>query len=106
MTGDNAAPGKRRVRRIAINGRNLDEIGIRVEAPHDPRSGPLMGFPVERHSALEDHGGLTLRIPALAAVQLYVEGTLPQDRTRPVVLTLAGKTREPLYLHWVRVSAE
>lgn len=106
MTGDNAAPGKRRVRRIAINGRNLDEIGIRVEAPHDPRSGPLMGFPVERHAALEDHGGLTLRIPALAAVQLYVEGTLPQDRTRPVVLTLAGKTREPLYLHWVRVSAE
>lgn len=60
------------------------------------------GFPVADHRAdVDEHGVVTLRTPALAAVQLFAMGVLP-----PVGgttdLAVGGRTLSPMVLAEVR----
>ena len=60
----NSTPPRRPgARRIAINGRFLDEVQTRLQ---DDRSGSVIhtSYPAEQHHAIEDEGGVTLRMPA------------------------------------------
>jgi hypothetical protein len=63
-------PRRPGVRRIAINGRFLDEVQTRLD---DGRSDSVSYklLPAEHHDVLEDQDGVTLRIPAMTALQLF-----------------------------------
>ena len=106
MTRGKSGQRRRPVRRIAINGQNLDE--IRTVAATPPASGTAasIGFPVEHHEAIEDGIGVTLRVPVVTALQLLYDGILPQDRTRAASLTVGGKTQTPVYFQGLTVVSD
>src|ERR1700761_4371335 len=89
------------IRRIAINGRFLDEVRTRRD---DGRSDAVSYtlLPAEHHHALEDDDGVTLRIPAMTALQLYHDGTLPADREQSVDLTVADQKLGSFFVQWLR----
>lgn len=97
---------RRSVRRIAINGQNLDEILTQVESTYAASGMAMMRFPVERHTAVEDEAGITLQLPALVVLQLFYDGILPQDRAQAVTLTIAGKSHKQLYLQGLKVASD
>src|ERR1700730_8472986 len=98
----NSTPRRRPgVRRIAIDGRFLDEIQTRLE---DDGSGSVIhtSYPAEQHHAIEDGDGVTLQMAALTALQLYHDGTLPVNREQPVELTVADRRLGAFYVQWLR----
>jgi tetratricopeptide (TPR) repeat protein len=98
-TGSAKRPG---TRRIAINGRILDEIRTWLDHPHGSKSHAYGVYAVEDFEALEDSDGVTLRMPSLVALQLYHDGVLPANREQPVKLRLAGRARGQYFVQWVR----
>lgn len=94
-------PRRPGVRRIALNGRFLDEVPTRLD---DGRSDSVshMLLPAEHHHALEDEDGVTLRIPAMTALQLYHDGTLPANRDLSVELTIADRNLGAFFVQWLR----
>jgi hypothetical protein len=95
----NNAPG---LRRIAIDGHFLDEIRTRLHTAASAKSLTYVSAPVERHQAIEDQEGITLKIPALTALQLYSDGVLPVGPRKSVELSIAGRTLGTFYLQWLR----
>lgn len=57
---------------------------------------------MEKHHAIEGDEGVTLRLSVLTALQLYSDGILTADAKKPVELSIAGRSREAYYLHWMR----
>lgn len=102
MATSETLTANRGVRRIAIDGYSLDEIQTRLEQRPDAGSVAYTSAPVERHQALEDEEGITLKIPALTALQLMHDRILPQDPRQSVQLSLAGKSLGAYYLQWLR----
>jgi hypothetical protein len=98
----NSTPPRRPgVRRIAINGSFLDEVQTRLE---DDRSGSVIhtSYPTEQHHAIEDEDGVTLRMPAMTALQLYHDGILPASREQSVELAVADKRLGTFFVQWLR----
>lgn len=93
------------IRRIAIGGRFLDEIRTRLDAAPGSKSLTFTAAPVERHSLSEDEEGVTVRLPALTALQLYQDGTLSGDPQKSVELTAAGRPLGGHFLLWMRALA-
>jgi hypothetical protein len=50
----------------------------------------------------EDEEGITVRLPALTALQLYYDGVLSADAQKSVELTIAGRPLGAYFLHWLR----
>jgi tetratricopeptide (TPR) repeat protein len=81
----------RSIRRIAINGHFLDEVRTQLHAEPNAKSLTYVSAPIERHQATEDEEGVTLKLPALTALQLYSEGVLPITPRKSVDLSIAGR---------------
>jgi tetratricopeptide (TPR) repeat protein len=92
----------RSVRRIAIDGHFLDEIRTRLHADASAKSLTYVSAPIERHQAIEDEEGITLKIPALTVLQLYSDGVLPVGPRKSVDLSIAGRKLGTFYLQWLR----
>ena len=92
----------RGIRRIAIDGHFLDEVRTRLDGKPDASSVSYTSAPVERHQALEDQEGVTLKVPALTALQLSHDGILPIDPQQSVQLSIAERKLGALYLQWLR----
>jgi tetratricopeptide (TPR) repeat protein len=92
----------RSIRRIAINGHFLDEVRTQLHADPNAKSLSYVSAPVERHEATEDEEGVTLKMPALTALQLYYDGVLPITPRKSADLSIAGRKLGPFYLHWMR----
>jgi hypothetical protein len=89
----------RNVRRIAIDGHFLDEVQTRLHADPSTQSASAISAPVERHQAFEDEQGVTLKLPALTALQLYADGILPAAPRKAVEITIAGRKLGAFYVH-------
>jgi hypothetical protein len=82
--------------RVGIGGRWLDEVRLRLGGSTH------RGFTVEDHRAhVDEHGVVTLRTPALAAVQLFAMGVLPPIGGA-ADLSVGGRTLGPMVLAEVR----
>ena len=90
--------------RIAINGRYLDEVQTRVEYGRDVRWAGFARAPTENHRAIVTDEAITLRLPMLTALQLYVDGTLPVDRRVPVSLEVGGHSLGEFFVEWLRCA--
>jgi tetratricopeptide (TPR) repeat protein len=101
-------PSKRRqtIRRISIGGRFLDEVQTQIESGLRGQFRSYVSAPVERHSLSEDEEGVTVKLPALTALQLYQDGTLSADAHKAVELTAAGRALGAYFLHWMRGVAD
>jgi hypothetical protein len=91
------------VRRIAIGGRLLEDLQVQIDARPRGYVSYRM-YPGSQYSAREDAQGVTLWLPALAALKLYHEGVLPGDRLQPVELTLGRRRIGPLFVHGLQVE--
>jgi len=92
----------RSVRRIAIDGHFLDEIQTRLQTPASSKSLTYTAAPVERHQVIEDEEGVTLKLPALTALQLYHDGVLSADAQKSVEITVASRPLGANFIHWMR----
>jgi hypothetical protein len=89
--------------RIAINARYLDEVETRIEFEHG-RFTAYARKPPEHHRAIITDDSVTLRIPPLTALQLYMDGTLPIDRSVPVLIEIDGQRLGAFFIEWVRCA--
>jgi hypothetical protein len=94
-------PGSSSIRRIAIDGHFLDEVQTRLHSEAGGKSLSYLSAPVERHHATEDAEGVTLKLPALTALQLCYDGVLTADSRKSVKLTVAGRPLGVYYLQWM-----
>jgi hypothetical protein len=74
MPKTNTRANSRSIRRVAIDGHFLDDVQTRLHSDVSRKSLSYLSSPVERHHATEDEEGVTLRLPALTALQLYYDG--------------------------------
>jgi hypothetical protein len=102
MTKANTTRRSRFIRRIAIDGHFLDEIQTRLHTDGAAKSLSHVSAPIERHQVTEDEVGITLKVPALTALQLYRDRIMPADPRKSVELTVAGRKLGVLYLQWLR----
>lgn len=49
---------------------------------------------------------VTIRMPALTALQLYFDGTLPGDRSRSVSIEVEGRNLGTFLVEWLRIAGE
>ena len=89
------------IRRIAIDGHFLDEVQTRLHSDVGSKSLSYLSAPVERHHATEDEDGITLKLPAVTALQLFNDGVLSADGRKSVELTVAGRLLGAYFLHWM-----
>jgi tetratricopeptide (TPR) repeat protein len=89
----------RSIRRIAIDGHFLDDVQTRLHSNAGSKSVSYLSAPVERHHVTEDEDGVTLKLPALTALQLFYDGVLSADGRKSVELTVAGR---PLGAHFLQ----
>jgi tetratricopeptide (TPR) repeat protein len=89
------------VQRISINGHFLDDTRTRLHSEAGSKSLSYLSAPTERHHAIEDAEGVTVRLPALTALQLFYDGVLTADSRAPLELTIAGRPLAAHYLHWM-----
>lgn len=89
------------IRRIAIDGHFLDEVQTRLHSDVGSKSLSYLSAPVERHHATEDEDGITLKLPAVTALQLFYDGVLSADGRKSVELTVAGRLLGAYFLHWM-----
>ena len=62
--------------RIAIGGRYLDEVQIRLAKSHAPNTRSDLSFPAHRHATSIDQDQLVVATQAATAVKLFSEGVL------------------------------
>jgi tetratricopeptide (TPR) repeat protein len=94
--------------RIAVNGHFLDEVRTRLQSDITPDSISIsyLSLPEELHRLVADGDAVVLRIPAITALQLYYDGVLPQDQTRPVTLQAGDQALGTFRLASLRKPAE
>jgi hypothetical protein len=97
----NGKPRSSSTRRVAIDGHFLDDVQSRLHSDAGSTSLSYLSAPVERHHATEDAEGVTLRLPALTALQLYYDGVLTADARKSVEVTIAGRPPGTYYLQWM-----
>lgn len=102
MAARRSAATRQKSPRIAINGRFLDEVGTRLEYGYKTQSIAIRRLPEKHHHLIADGDGVTLRCPAITALQLYFDGVLPADRDEPVELSVAGKSLGSFAIEWLR----
>lgn len=102
MAGRRTTATRQKTPRIAINGRFLDEVGTRLEYGYKTQSVAIMRLPEKHHHLIADGDGVTLRVPAITALQLYYDGVLPADRDEPVELSVAGESLGRFAIEWLR----
>jgi tetratricopeptide (TPR) repeat protein len=89
------------IRRIAIDGHFLDEARTRLHSEAGSKSLSYLSAPVERHEATEDWEGVTLKLPALTALQLFYDGVLGADARKSVKITVGGRLLGAYHLQWM-----
>jgi tetratricopeptide (TPR) repeat protein len=104
MRKTNVISPSRHIRRVAIDGHFLDEIQTRLNTDETARSVSFISAPIEQHQVTEDEAGVTLKVPALTALQLYRDRIIPTDPRKSVELTVAGRMLGAFYLQWLRAS--
>lgn len=87
MPKANTIRPSRSIRRIALDGHFLDEIRTRLHTDATSKSISSISAPVEQHQVTEDETGVTLKIPALTALQLYRDRILPAEPRMPILAT-------------------
>jgi tetratricopeptide (TPR) repeat protein len=92
----------RGVQRVAIDGHFLDEVQTRLETGRTGTSVTYTSAPVERHQAIEDEEGVTLKLPILTALQMYCDGILSADPSKSLTLSIAGRKPATVFLQWLR----
>ncbi len=92
-------------KRIAINGKYLDEVSIR--STQSVSSGVVYrSHPFESHHAAVDRDGhVAIHTPMATAAALLAAGTLPPVGGRPVDLLVGGKSLEGMEFRELRISA-
>jgi hypothetical protein len=81
MPKSRAKGNRHGIRRIAIDGHFLNEIQTSLHAPSG-RSVVYTSAAPERHQAMEEVDSVTLKLPALTALQLFRDGVPPVDLQR------------------------
>lgn len=104
MSKANTTSQLRSSRRIAIDGHFLDEVQTRLHTGEHAKSISYISAPVEQHQLTEDEAGVTLKVPALTALQLYRDCILPNSPRKSVEVTVAGRKLGAFYLQWLRAS--
>jgi len=102
MSKTNMTRQSRSIRRIAIDGHFLDEIQTRLHTDETATSLSYVSAPIEHHQVTEDEAGVTLKVPALTALQLYRDRIVPANPRKPVELTVAGRKLGAFYVQWLR----
>ena len=102
MPNAKTASPPRGARRIAIAGHFLDDVRTRLHTNESANSQSYVSAPVARHHISEDEKGVTLKLPALTALQLYHDGVLSADPAKPVDLAIDGRKIGIFYLQWLR----
>ena len=92
--------------RIAINGCFLDDVKTRLEYGYATGSTSLKSFPTKHHRAVLDEDAVTLRLPALTALQLYHDGVLPVHNKHPIELTIGDANIGWFIVEWLRCVPE
>ncbi|MFI5300820.1 MAG: hypothetical protein ACHREM_22285 [Polyangiales bacterium] len=88
-------------KRIAIGGRFLDEVRIRLSATS------YLGFPIEHHRGVVGvDGAATVYAQMPSVVQLFAQGTLPPIGGRPVDITIGVNNLGPMVLREVRCTGD
>jgi len=91
-------------KRVAINGKFLDEAQIRL-SPGTPGAISLLSFPLKQHRGeVRDDGTVIVRTKMPTAVAIFAEGLLQPVGGAPVELMVAGKKHSPMVLAEVRCS--
>lgn len=90
-----------RTARIALNGRYLDEVRVRLDSSRTS----FLTLPEGQHRAIADGDAFVLRLPALTALQLYHEGVLSAADARPVELRVGDEPRGTFTIEWLRRDA-
>jgi hypothetical protein len=98
----NTRADSRNIRRVAIDGHFLDEFQTRLHSDASSKSRSYVSAPAERHRVTEDQEGVTLKLPALTALQLYYDGVLSADARKSVELTVAGRPLGAHFVQWMR----
>jgi tetratricopeptide (TPR) repeat protein len=101
-----ATPTRPSKPRIALNGHFLDEVRTRLVSEFRQDSVSYLSLPEAHHRLVADGGAVVLRIPAITALQLYYDGALPQDRTRPVTLQAGDEVLGTFHLASMGKPAE
>lgn len=91
-------------KRVAINGKFLDEVRIRL-TPGTPGTISLLSFPLKQHRGeVGDDGTVTVHTKMPTAVAIFAEGLLEPVGGAPVELMVAGNKLSPMVLAEVRCS--
>ena len=90
--------------RIRIDDVYLDEVCTRLQNQYAPRSVSFMRRPAGAHAAYRTDSGVTLRTPAVTALQLLFEGVL--RRGERVELTVSGASWGRFVFNELRKEAE
>jgi tetratricopeptide (TPR) repeat protein len=101
MPKANTNANSRSIRRIAVDGHFLDDVRTGLHSDVGSKSLSYLSGPVERHYATEDDDGVTLKMPALTALQLFYDGVLSADGRKSVELTVAGRPLGAYFLQWM-----
>jgi uracil-DNA glycosylase family 4 len=101
--GAKVRPSPPSASRIAVNGRFLDEVEIRLPK-QAPRTVSTLRFPAARHSAHLDGDMLTLTVQAPTVVQLYFDGIIPVDRSVPVAVRIGDGDEQRFVIEGVGVG--
>ena len=89
------------VQRIAIDGHFLDDAHTRLHSQVDSTSVSYVCAPAERHRAMVDGEGVTLKLPALTALQLFYDGVVKVEGPAPMELSVASRALGAHYLQWM-----
>ena len=91
-------------KRVAINGKFLDEVRIRL-SPGTPGTVSYLSFPLKEHRGeLENDGTVTIYTKMPTAVAAFAAGLLQPVGGTPVELMVAGKKLSPMVLAEDRCS--
>ncbi|MDP2312854.1 MAG: hypothetical protein Q8P41_08110 [Pseudomonadota bacterium] len=85
----------RKANSISINGRRLEEVGVRGVARWATNTTTTTSYPVHQHSCVAIEGGLEIRTQPITVAQLFVEGILTADRQRAVVIKVGAAKEAP-----------
>jgi hypothetical protein len=74
---------------IAVNGRLLHEISMKLRPYSDNTSGSTL-YPAHRMQVQYKPDGLHLNVPGLLAVQLYFEEIISQEKEQEITISIDG----------------
>lgn len=90
--------------RIAIAGRYLDEVQIRLARSQDPGTVSYLSYPAHRHRARAEEDRVTVSTQTATAVALFADGVLPPIGGGAVTVEIDGLEIGPCFLETVEAG--